>query len=161
MGAGTEKAGLRPSLHRCHGVLGLVAVAGPGGTAGDGHRVQGLAADAVQGVGDPLGLGPQLLFIAHMPEHAAAAVPGIGAGGLPALRTGPQHLQNIAVGRRVTQVGDFDFHPFAPDSPGHKDRQALHPGHALALAGVAGDLHLQHLAQGHGICRLFHVKHSF
>ena len=101
MGPGTEKARRGLAVDQGHGILGLVAVAGLPGAGDDGHQLQALAADAVQRVGDPPGLGIELLFIVHVPEDAAAAGPRLGAARGDPVGAGLQHLENPPVGGGV------------------------------------------------------------
>ena len=98
VGTGAEKARLRHALYGGHRILGLVAVALAGGRGQNGQRARVPAADAREGVADPVGFEAGFLCIVYMPEITPAATAKIGAVRLPAVRRGQFQRGPLAIG---------------------------------------------------------------
>ena len=139
MGPGLEESRVGSALFPGHRVLGLVPVALTGGGRQNGQTFQVFAADAVQAVGNPLGLQPGFLFIVQVPEITAAAELGNGAGPVHPVRGPFQNLHNFSGSPGFPGLFNAQLHPLSGHSIGQEHHAALHMGNALALFRVIGD----------------------
>ena len=122
-----------------HGELHLVAVAV--GRLRTQHRGQGQPdpAHPLQGVGDALALGPQLLGIGEVPELTASASTKQGAVCFRPLWGGFQQLQTPAPGHVGAHLLQTDPPELPLGGEGDKDHPALQPGHSHSLRRIALD----------------------
>ena len=139
VGSCPEETGVGSALFACHRILGLVTVAVAGGCRQNGHRLQRLAADAVQGLANPLRFQAGLFFIIHMPEVTTTAE--LGHGALPVHPMGRffQHLHDLTGCPGLLSFLDADFIALPANRIGQKHGTAFHMGNTLAFGRVVGD----------------------
>ena len=122
-----------------HGELHLVAVAVGRLRAQHRGQVQPDPAHPLQGVGDALALGPQLLGIGEVPELTAAAPAEQGTVRFRPLRGGLQQLHAPAPGHLGAYLLQADSPELPLGSEGDKDHPALQPGYSHSLRRIALD----------------------
>ena len=137
---GAEVADGQPPPPLSHRELYLVPVPVGLFRPQDRGQIQVNMSHPLQGVGNALALGPQLLGVGHVPVLTAAAFPIQGAVNPHPLRGGGQQLHSPAPGHIFFNLFQPDPPPLPGDGAGHKDNPALQPGHPHPLGGEAGDL---------------------
>ena len=152
MGTGFEETGIGPAFLASYGILGLVAVAVAGGGGEDGHFLQRFAADAVQGLTDPLRFQPGLLSIVHMVEIAAAAAGGDGASPFHPVGRFLQNLHDLACRPGFAYLFNADTAFFSGDGIGDEHGAALHMGNTLTFGSII---------RNNGFINLVFCQHSF
>ena len=128
-----------------HGEDGLVAVVGGLVAPQDLRRLQALLTDVLQRGVDPLQLETQLLFIAHMPGVAAAALAGTGTVRLHTGRGGKQQLFALCVDGAAADLQKLDVPFLSGNRAGHENRTSVHMANALGLGVPAVDRNGQYL----------------
>lgn len=135
--SGAVVAHRRAPAARRHGELHLVAVAVGRLRAQQRGQVQPDPAHPLQGVGDALALGPQLLGIGEVPELTAAAPAKQRTVRLGTLRGGLQQLHPPAPGHVGAHLLQTDPPELPLGGEGDKDHPALQPGHPHSLRRIS------------------------
>ena len=128
-----------------HGKNGLVAVVRGLRAAQDLRCLHALLTDMLQRGVDPIQLEAQLLFIAHMPGVAAAALAGTGTVRLHTGRGGAQQLFALCVDGAAADLQELDVPFLSGDRAGHENRPPVHMADALGLGAPAVDRNGQYL----------------
>ena len=122
---------------RAHRVLALVAVVGGVLRPQDLLHPDVRAPQALQGVLDPLALGPQLLRVGQVLEVAPAAPAVIGALGRRPVGRGLVDPHDLPRRRGLHHLCDLQVDGLSPDGAGHEHHGPVQADDAAALAGVA------------------------
>ena len=135
-----EKAALRLAVFVSDGKDPFVPIARNAVASNDLIGLYRLLPDTGQRAVDALELEAKLLFIAHMPGIASAALSKIRAGGIASGRGGNEQLFATGVDSCVGDFDDADTPGFALERPRNKNGAPFQATDAVCLAGIALDL---------------------
>ena len=140
MGARAVEAEGRFPRHGVDGKDGFVAIALGQGARPDGGGDAALFSEAAQAVVHMLLLHPELFFIAHVPQGAAAAE--VRAVRDTALRRGLQQAQAFRPDGGGRYLENQNFPAFAGHGGGDEHRPSLQAADPVPLGGAAVNPHL-------------------